>query len=421
MTARDGFTRLVDTWLAEEGTPTTPDYLDIVLDRTSTTRQRPAWLSPGRWLPVNTTTLNPRAWAIPPVARFGLLAALLIALAIAAVALYAGSQRHRVPSPFGPAANGQLYFDVDGTIVATNPDGSGRHTIDVGVPAAGPYVSPDGSRIAFVADDATNVIGDRMLVADPDGANQHTISGDLSIALDPAFNPTWSPDSSQLAFGAYGRGGYELFVANADGTGVRSLGMTGMYARQNPEWSLSGDWIAYIATRPNEAPLIAAIRPDGTDEHRLPASAGAGDGLRGFQLWAPDGTNRLLYGFGDTANGAGDGMAVMDVDTGVETILSDVPSVDEHRGAWSPDASRIAFHLGDGIAVMNADGTGLITLPDRLSSDAIGWSPDGSRIYGTSPDGDALVAIDASGKQPPIVVPLNGTKAGVFSWQRTAP
>ena len=110
MTARDGFTRLVDTWLAEEGTPTTPDYLDLVLDRTSTTRQRPVWLSPGRWLPVNTTTLNPRAYSIPPVARFGLLTALLIALASQRVALYAGSQRHRVPSPFGPAANGQHLF-----------------------------------------------------------------------------------------------------------------------------------------------------------------------------------------------------------------------------------------------------------------------------------------------------------------------
>ena len=86
-----------------------------------------------------------------------------------------------------------------------------------------------------------------------------------------------------------------------------------------------------------------------------------------------------------------------------------------------PDASRITFHLGDKIAVVNTDGTGLITLPDKLSADAIGWSPDGSRIYGTSQGGDALVAIDASAKHLPIVVPFNGTEAGVFSWQRTAP
>ena len=77
----------------------------------------------------------------------------------------------------------------------------------------------------------------------------------------------------------------------------------------------------------------------------------------------------------------------MNVDTGVETIISDVPGVEEHRGAWSPDASRIAFHLGDKIAVVNTDGTGLITLPDKLSAGPIGWSPDGSRIYGNSQGG----------------------------------
>ena len=420
MTARDGFTRLVDTWLAEEGTPTTPDYLDLVLDRTSTTRQRPVWLSPGRWLPVNTTTLNPRAWSIPPVARFGLLTALLIALAIAAVALYAGSQRHRVPSPFGPAANGQLYFDVDGTVVATNPDGSGRRIVDVGVRASGPYLSPDGTRMAFVALYPENGFRERVLVADSDGSSSHVISGDLSLDIDPTINPTWSPDGSQLAFGALHEGRDELFVANADGSGVHSLGDPDLYWRANPEWSPSGDWIAFKATLMTEPPFIAVIRPDGTDEHRVPASAGAGDGFRGFQLWAPDLTHRLLYSVGDTQD-LGDAMAVMNVDTGVETIISDVPGVEEHRGAWSPDASRITFHLGDKIAVVNADGTGLITLPDKLSADAIGWSPDGSRIYGTSQGGDALVAIDASAKHLPIVVPFNGTEAGVFSWQRTAP
>ena len=48
LTTRDGFTRLLDTWLAEEGAPTAPDYLDDVLVRTTGTRQRPAWISPGQ-------------------------------------------------------------------------------------------------------------------------------------------------------------------------------------------------------------------------------------------------------------------------------------------------------------------------------------------------------------------------------------
>lgn len=421
MTTRDGFTRLVDTWLAEEGVLTTPEYLDEVLVRTSAARQRPAWLSPGRWLPVDTTTLNPRAYSIPPVVRYGLLAALLIALVAGAVALYAGAQRHRVPAPFGPAANGRIYFDVDGAIVTANPDGSGRQTIEVGMLASAPYLSPDGTKLAFVSVDPTNVDRDTFVVADADGSNPHKISGDLNLDIDPAFNPTWSPDGTRLAFASRHEGYDELFVANADGSGVKAIGDWSLYGRSNPEWSTSGDWIAFMASPATGAPFLAVIKPDGTREHRLPASDGAGDGFRGWQLWAPDLTNRLLYGIGNTADGEGDAMAIMDVDTGVESIVSDVPGTVEHRGAWSPDGKRIAFHLGDDIAVVNADGTGLVRLPDTLSSGSIGWSPDGEWIYGKSPSDRVISAIDASGKRPPIVVVLDGAETGVFSWQRTAP
>ncbi|HEY6570739.1 MAG TPA: hypothetical protein VIZ22_10630 [Candidatus Limnocylindrales bacterium] len=422
MTTRDGFTRLVDTWLAEEGVQTTPDYLDEVLDRTSTSRQRPAWLSPGRWLPVDTTTLNPRAYSIPPAVRYGLVAVLLIIATVAALALYAGSQRPRVPAPFGPATNGRIYFDVDGAIVVTNADGSGRQTLDIGIAASGPYLSPDGTSLAFVSVDPVDMAGDTIVVAGADGSNARPIAGaDLRLDIDPAFNPTWSPDGAELAFGAFHDGAFKLFVAKADGSGVRALGDRDLYGRQNPEWSTSGDWIAFMALPETGDPLLAVIRPDGSGERTLPTSPGAGDGFRGWQLWAPDDTNRLLYGIGNTADGLGDAMATMDVNAGTETILSDVAGTVEHRGAWSPDGKRIAFHLGDDIAVVNADGTGLVRLPDRLSGGSIGWSPDGEWIYGKSPSDREVSAIDASGKRPPIVILLDGAETGVFSWQRIAP
>ena len=156
----------------------------------------------------------------------------------------------------------------------------------------------------------------------------------------------------RLAFGAF-HGGYdELFVANADGSGVRALGNRDAYSRSNPQWSPSGDWIAYSAWTGTAAPVIDVIRPDGTGEHALTASAGAGIGLRGSQPWAPDLTNRLVYAIGarDVADPAGydpgDAIAMMDLNSGVQTILSDVPGTIEHHPAWSPDGSRIAFHQG---------------------------------------------------------------------------
>ncbi len=426
MNTRDGFTRLLDTWLAEEGVQSTPDYLDQALERTSKTGQRPAWLSPGRWLPVD-TTINPRAYSLPPAARYALIAALLLIVAVAALVLFAGSQRHRVPAPFGPAANGRIYFDVDGAIVTTNADGSGRQTINVGVPAASaPYMSPDGTKFMFISVDPTTVAGGSVFVADADGSHPRKISGALALDIDPMFNPTWSPDGSQVAFSAFEGGHNQLFVANADGSGVRSLGDDKSFARTNPEWSPSGEWIAFESWQeslwadPGIEGFIAVIHPDGTGERRLATSPGSGEGFRGFQLWAPDTTNRIAYSTGTTTKPEGDAIAVMAVDSGIETILSDVPGTLEHRPAWSPDGSRIAFHQGDSIAVANADGSGRIVLGDTLSG-PFGWSPDGTQVFGRSLDGLQIKAIDVAGKRPTIVIPFNGTEAGVFSWQRAAP
>ncbi|HYC07517.1 MAG TPA: hypothetical protein VEG29_06295 [Candidatus Binatia bacterium] len=121
MTTHDGFTPLLDAWLAEEGRITTPDYLDEVFTRTSRMRQRPAWLSPGRWLPMSTTTLDARLYSLRPAVKYVALAVVLIAAVLAATLLLAGA--HRVPPPFGPAANGRVFFDASGSIVSTMPDG----------------------------------------------------------------------------------------------------------------------------------------------------------------------------------------------------------------------------------------------------------------------------------------------------------
>ncbi len=58
------------------------------------------------------------------------------------------------------------------------------------------------------------------------------------------------------------------------------------------------------------------------------------------------------------------------------------PEASALGAAWSPDGTRIAFHTGDGVYVVNADGTGLARLPGPPGEDP-SWSPDGQRIaYG---------------------------------------
>jgi len=430
MTTNDGLTRLLDTWLAEEGTPTTPGYLDEVLVRTSAARQRPAWLSPGRWLPVDTTTINPRAYSIPPVARYVLIAALLIALAAAGIALVASSQHRRAAPLLGPAANGRIYFDSAGAIVSANDDGSARQTLDLGLAnAASPDLGPDGTTFAFSTSNPLMVADTAMWVADSEGSHVRRISGDLHLDIDPTINPTWSPDSTKLAFGAYdpATATDRLYVANADGSGVRPLGEppTGPLGQphhwRNPEWSSSGEWIAFGDEDPGVDHALAIIHPDGTGYRRLPISPMAGEGFRGFQLWAPDQSNRVLYALGSHDDFQGSAIAMFDVDTGVETILSQDPGVEQHRAAWSPDAKRIAFHLGGEMAVMNADGSNRKVINGALGPQLTGWSPDGTRIYGRSDDGRTIISLDVDGSSPVTTLPVGDQAATFFTWQRLAP
>jgi len=116
MTAHDGFERTVAVWLRDDALPASPDQLDALLVRTMATRQRRWWSSPERWLPMD-TTLRPRLFSPPPIARLVVIAVVVIALA--GLLLFAvGSRQPRLPAPFGPARNGIMLSSADGDIFA---------------------------------------------------------------------------------------------------------------------------------------------------------------------------------------------------------------------------------------------------------------------------------------------------------------
>ena len=87
MNARNDANEIVSGWLDEQAGRGAPDYLDEILARTIRTRQRPAWSSLERWLPVQLTFTG----RLAPIPRLAWAVALLVILVLAAAALFAPS------------------------------------------------------------------------------------------------------------------------------------------------------------------------------------------------------------------------------------------------------------------------------------------------------------------------------------------
>ncbi len=104
--------------LADLATARVPDYFDDMLLATARTRQRPAWSSLERWLPMDVALPAPlRAPSLRPLLIIAILGILIVASALA----FAGS-RPRLPAPFGPARNGAILFSTtEGDILAADP------------------------------------------------------------------------------------------------------------------------------------------------------------------------------------------------------------------------------------------------------------------------------------------------------------
>ena len=150
MTAFERFEREIPSLMDEIAPPRLPDYFDDMLRQTGRTRQRPAWASLERWLPMDVVArpVSVRAPALRP-----LLILLLIGLLIAGgLVLYAGSQRTRLPEPFGLARNGVIVISTtDRRHRRLRPGVRHNHDVDrrrhEGHRA---LVLPDGQRFMFV-------------------------------------------------------------------------------------------------------------------------------------------------------------------------------------------------------------------------------------------------------------------------------
>jgi dipeptidyl aminopeptidase/acylaminoacyl peptidase len=431
----DPFERRIADAIDEIAAAQLPDYLDDVFQATARTSQRPRWTFPERWLPVDTTLARVPFGRRLPVRQL-LIVFVLIALAVASLAVFAGSQR-RLPPPFGPAANGQLVYGAHGDLyVRDSLTGEARLLLGGAGDQAGAILSPDGQLIAY--DDYAGTAGrasganPHEWVANIDGSNPR------QILEEPfTFNAfAWAPDSRSVLIGTSPRGAPQLWIAPADGSGARrvtlesirvwdgtwdpitpggllvrgeadathladlylvdakgtivtALGLKGaningpQFEFSGMTFSPDGRTIAYNAIEAREQPVnrfrVHVVNRDGTGDRAIPAPLPSGYS-QAWPLVSPDGRWILM----DTWESKADGTVA-------------------HQLAIAPtDGSAVARRIGP-----------VVTSTDQVKT----WSPDGSRILQCMCDRDELYSIDpVSGAFEKL--PWSGDLPG---WQRRAP
>jgi Tol biopolymer transport system component len=143
--------------------------------------------------------------------------------------------------------------------------------------------SPDGREVVFQRS---------LLESDGEIIVRNIQTGvETNLSQHPASDwcPDWSPSGRQIVFVSGREGGDRLYVVDRDGSGLTPLGVAGTC----PVWSPDGKWIAFSYHHlPDElwSPVLAIIRPDGSDLRRLTDS-------QSYELdptWTLDGTQLLF-------------------------------------------------------------------------------------------------------------------------------
>ena len=224
------------------------------------------------------------------------------------------------------------------------------------------------------------------------------------VSSDGGFDPTFSPDGSQIAYRLLlSTDDGEIWVMDADGGNRRDLVKDPDFSDWGPAWSPDGRYIAFDSNR-RVGLAIWLMNADGNDQHIV--TQGHGE----YPSWSPD-SDRLAYSGGDYYD-----IRVVDADGSDDVALTTSPAYDMGP-AWSPDGTWIAYHtqadyypdLGEPgmgpemeIHLVRPDGSDdhRITV-DRIEDGFATWSPDSrylmwarhGQLVVARPDGSGLVDI----------------------------
>jgi len=160
--------------------------------------------------------------------------------------------------------------------------------------------SPDGTEILFNREHKPSHLG-RLFVVHPDGTGLTRITpfGLLIQEADCGATAVWSPDGSQVTFGASLRSGKRegtaVFVMNSDGTDLQRVTPYGDNGIAGVNWSPDGTTIVFSAVFLTRHHLLWSVHPDATGLTELTPPSN-GDSACG-PVWSPNGAKIAFMSF----------------------------------------------------------------------------------------------------------------------------
>jgi WD40 repeat protein len=415
VTLNDGFDRTVSRWLDEEAGPATPDYLDEILVRTTRTRQRPAWSSLERWLPVQATM------RLIPVPRIGLVLLIILALVAAlGIGLIAVGSRPHLPPPFGLARNGDIVYGANGDIHALDAQtGASRVIVGGSANDETPDFSRDGSRFVFARESETPGFAS-LMVADADGSDVRA----LTEPFRPEWN-VWSPDGSKLAVVDTSRRLPPLSIISLDGSPALPLDVE--MAVERVTWRPDGRELVFLgrAIAPTAGLIygLYAVGADGTGLRSLLPTTTADTDWMDMTL-SPDG-KEIVYTKWVVDRPE---LHVVNVDSGADRVLSFDGAgelvQDGWATDWSPDGTKLVFTRlrldGNHLAVGSMNGGPVVetgpAFEDFTNGASATFSPDGTRLMAWYGFDESTRILDVNGGEGEILA----NDVDLASWQRLA-
>lgn len=201
-----------------------------------------------------------------------------------------------------------------------------------------------------------------------------------------------SPDGSKIAYsvGVANAGTGELYVMNADGTDPTPITKNGG-ANWEPSWSPDGSQIAFISNV-HDGDNVYVIDAQGGTPKALTHSGNAKWGTS----WTPDG-KQIAFTIQN------DGIYLVNVSGGDPVRLASTGSADSGP-AWSLDGKQIAFtryeNSDSSIYLMNSDGSDLRKLADSSANPQ--WLPDNRIVFNATRTEDLseIFAMKTDGTNP---------------------